>query len=242
MDFKETLANLFRPALRPHERSLENTLDAAWRAQIAESYESALALLDRALEIARSAPDQAAEVVTQLHRSEIYVAQGRYDDADQLLRALLDGARGDTQRSYIHSMIGVLAQARGDASGARTAFEKALELARRAESPAAEGRALGHLGESYLRDDNASYAAHLLHDALPRLATAGDAELNSSFTGSLGLAMIQNGQTSDGQHLLERALRVAEQTNYHAYERRWGLVLGDRALLEGPYTEPYSYD
>ncbi|MCC6805063.1 MAG: tetratricopeptide repeat protein [Anaerolineae bacterium] len=241
MDLKGTLANLFRPALRPHERALENKLDAAWKAQIAENYDAALELLERALEVARSAPDQAAEVVALLHKAEIYTAQARYDAADELLRALLTGARGDTQRSYIHSGIGMLAQARGDMAGARSAFEQAVNLARRAVSSAAEGRALGLLAGTYLHEGNASYAAHLLNEALPRLAAAGDNELNSLLTGLLGLAMIQNGQVSDGQHALERALRLAEQAGYRIYERRWGQVLGDRALDEGRYPEAYSY-
>lgn len=240
MDFKETLANLIRPALRPYERALENSLDAAWRAQLAENYDSALELLDRALEMARSAPDQAAEVVALLHRSQVFALQGRFADADQLLQSLLASAQGDTQRSYIHSQIGAVAQLRGDWAGARTAFEQALTLARSADSSAAEGRALGHLGGTYLREGNASYAAHLLHDALPKLSAAGDAELSSPFTGSLGLAMIQNGQVSEGQQLLERALRVAEGTGDRIYERHWGQVLGDRALDEGRYADAHA--
>lgn len=241
MDFKETLASLFRPALRPHERALENALDAAWRAQLAETYDTALELLQRAQEIAHSAPDQAAEVVALLHKSEIYTIQARYDEADQLLQTLLADARGDTQRSYIHSMMGVLALAQGDLPGARSALEQALDLARRSGSSAAEGRALGHLGDTYLREGNASYAAHLLHEALPKLEAASDTELNSLLTGLVGLALIQNGQEGEGQHLLERALRSAEQTNYRLYERRWGQVLGDRALAEGRYPEAHTF-
>lgn len=241
MDFKETLASLFRPALRPHERALENTLDTAWKAQLAEEYDSALTQLERALEIARNASDQAAEVVALLHKSEIYIQQERYPAADELLQALLTSARSDTQRSYIYSGIGVLAQARGDMTGARAAFEQAINLARRAASSAAEGRALGLLGGIYLREGNASYATHLFNEALPKLDTAGDNEHNSLLTGLLGLALIQSGQVSEGQHALERALRLAEQAGYRAYERRWGQVLGDRALDEGRYPEAYTF-
>ncbi len=241
MSLKETLANFVRPALRPHERALEDALDAAWKAQLAESYDSALELLERALQIARSAADQAAEVVALMHKAEIYILQKRYDDADQLLQTLLADAQGDTQRSYITSGIGVLAQARGDWVGAREAYERALDYARKAESGGAEGRALGHLGETYLHDGNASYGARLLGDALPKLAAMGDDEQTSALTGLLGLASIQNGQEAEGQHLLDRALRLAEQSGDRIYERQWGLLLGDRALAEGRFQDAHAY-
>ncbi|MFN8562210.1 MAG: hypothetical protein U0703_11450 [Anaerolineae bacterium] len=183
MDFKETLANLFR-ALRPHERSLENTLDAAWRAQIAGYADSALALLDRALEIARSAPMSCRGRHPATPQRDLRRSGALRRRRPTAARALLDGARGDTQRSYIHSMIGVLAQARGDASGARTAFEKALELARRARSPAAEGRARSS-GRKLSAATTTPAAPPICSTRCPELATAGDAELNSSFTGSL---------------------------------------------------------
>ena len=71
MDFKGTLASLLRPALQPRDRELRALLDSAWKAQMAEDYPLALETLDRAIQLAKQSPDQAAEVVAQLHRSEI---------------------------------------------------------------------------------------------------------------------------------------------------------------------------
>ena len=206
MDFKETLANWIRPALHPHERELQAVLDSAWQAQMAEDYPAALETLDRALEIARKADDQAAEVVALLHKSEIFMRQGRYADAEQLNQDTLRDAKGQTQRSYINTMMGMVAQAQGDTIGARAAYERALDTAREAGSEAAEGRALGRLADIYLHDKNASYAARLLKDALPKLAKADDAEPSSYFTGLLGQALIESGQEIEGQQLLDRAL------------------------------------
>lgn len=241
MDFKGSLANLLRPALRPRDRELQETLDAAWKAQMAEDYATALETLDRAMGIAREAPDQAAEVVALLHKSEIYMRQGRYADAAQLNQQTLNAAQGDTQRSYICTMIGMVAQAKGDWAGARAGYERALDYARAAGSNAAEARALGRLADVYLHDSNASYAIHLLHDALPKLAAAGDDEPASYFTGLLGQALIQSGQEAEGQQQLDRALRIAEQMGYKGYGRHWAGVLGERALNEGRYQDAHDY-
>ena len=241
MDFKGSLASLLRPALKPRDRELQETLDAAWKAQMAEDYTTALETLDHAIEISRQAPDQAAEVVALLHKSEIFMRQGRYTDAEQLNQQTLKDALGNTQRSYIYTMIGMVAQAQGDWLNARAGYERALETAREAGSSAAEARALGRLADVYLHDSNASYAIHLLKDALPKLAAAGDDEPSSYFTGLLGQALIQSGQEAEGQHFLDRALRIAEQMGYRGYARHWAGVLGERALNEARYQDAHNY-
>jgi len=241
MDFKGSLANLLRPALRPRDRELQETLDAAWKAQMAEDYATALETLDRAMVIAHEAPDQAAEVVALLHKSEIYMRQGRYADAEQLNQQTLKDAQGNTQRSYIYTMIGMVAQAKGDWAGARAGYERARDYALDAGSSAAEARALGRLADVYLHDSNASYAIRLLRDALPKLAAAGDDEPSSYFTGLLGQALIQSGQEAEGQALLDRALRIAEQMGYKGYGRHWAGVLGERALNEGRSQDAHGY-
>ncbi|MEP7292793.1 MAG: tetratricopeptide repeat protein, partial [Chloroflexota bacterium] len=78
-------------------------------------------------------------------------------------------------------------------------------------------------------------------DALPKLSDAGDAEPSSYFTGLLGQALIQSGQDAEGQQLLDRALRIAEQMGYRGYARHWAGVLGERALDEARYADAHTY-
>jgi tetratricopeptide (TPR) repeat protein len=241
MNFKETLGKLLYPALRPTHRELQTALEAAWQAQMAEDYSTALATLERAIALARETGDQAAEVVAVLHKSEIFMRQGRYAEAEAINQSALNNAKGQTQRSYIQTMIGMVAQAQGDNVNARAAYERALDDARAAGSEAAEGRALGRLADMYLQDKNASYAIRLLKEALPKLAVAGDNEPTSYFTGILGQAMIESGQDVEGQHLLDRALRIAEQMGYKGYARHWASVLGDRAMNEARYSDAHGY-
>ncbi len=239
MNFKETLSGLIRPSLRPQHPALRAAVEEARRAKFAEDYVAAMTLFERAEAQARTLQDTAAVVEIRLHESEIFMRQGRFDDADSRLQRLLQDASDDTQRAYIYTLIGRVAQARGDWAAAHTAYERALDDARAAGFAGAEGRALGDLGDTYLHDHNASYAAHVLTEALPKLAD--DPELTSYFTGLLGQAMIQNGQDSEGQHLLDSALKIAEQMNYRVYERYWAAVLAERALNEGRYQDAYAY-
>ena len=71
---------------------------------------------------------------------------------------------------------------------------------------------MSHLADTYLHDGNASYAAHLLREALPKLTMPSDVEMSSYFVGLLGQALIQNGQEAEGHHLIGRALGISEGT------------------------------
>ncbi len=241
MNWKNTLASLLRPAVRPQNAGLRGALEAGQQAKFAEDYDRALELLDRASGLARQTGDRAAETVAELHKSEIHMRQGRHDEAEAANKRILASAPDDIHRSYTYTLMGMVAQSQGDWVTARADYERGVELARAAHSDSAEGRALGRLGDTYLHDANASYAAHLLRDALPKLANSGDVEPSSYITGLMGLALIASGQDAEGQHLLDRALRIAEQLGYRGYERHWALLLGDHALEEGRYQDAYTY-
>ena len=233
-----------KPARNPEAQALREALEAGRRAKFAEEYDTALESLGRAVEIARTAGDPAAVAVVALHQAEVLVRLGRWDDAETLLRDIEATARKldqPVQIAYILATQGSLAQERGDWTTARDLYEQALEIARRTHSTGAEGRALGHLGDTYLHEGNASYAAHILRDAVPKLNASGDIELTSYFLGLLGQALIQSGQEVEGQHLLGRALQVAEQIHYRYYERYWALLMGERAAAEARYHDAYAH-
>ncbi|MFO7321872.1 MAG: tetratricopeptide repeat protein [Chloroflexota bacterium] len=223
---------------------MREALEDGRRAKFSEDYERALASLGRAVEIAEAAGDPAAVAVAALHQAEVYIRLQRWDDAAALLARIEATARQveqPVQIAYVLATRGTLAQERGDWAGARALYEEALSLARQAQSGGAEGRALGHLADCYLAEGNASYAAHLLQEAMPKLNASGDIELNSYFIGRLGQALIESGQEVEGQHLLVRALQMAEQFRYRYYERFWSLELGKRAYEEGRYQEALQH-
>lgn len=240
MKFKELFSGLANPL--PQPSPLRDLVDQGRRAKYAEDYPKARDLFDRALSMAeRGHVDSQTLAVIATHRADIMAHQGQFAEAERMLTDLQPRIQSEGQRSYLYSAAGTLAQRRGDANAAREHYERALKAARAGGVPGAEGRALGYLASTYLQEGNASYAAHLLRDSLPKLNTAGDIELSSFFVGMLGEALIQSGQDVEGGHLLTRALQLAEQIGYREYERRWSMALGARALDEARYADARGY-
>ncbi|NDJ63116.1 MAG: tetratricopeptide repeat protein [Chloroflexi bacterium] len=242
MDFRDRLSGLFRANLpQLNKQALQIALDRGRKAKLAEDYDEALGALDEALTQARAAQDPAALTIVTLHHAEVLIQQARWDEARAVLSEIRERPQSDIQLAYAHNGLGAVAQAQGQWPEARSEYERALKYARSGGAAGAEGRALGQLAGTYLQEGNASYAIHLLRDALPKLNVAGDVEMSSAFVGMLGQAMIQSGQDVEGQHLLERALRLAEQIDYRLYERHWSLVLAGRAASEGRYTDARAH-
>lgn len=227
----------------PEAQAMREALDAGRRAKFSEDYLRALDHLGRAVTIAQEAGDTAAVAVVALHQAEALLRLRRWDEARALLAPVHEAAKAGNQAvqiAYILCVYGMIEQEQGHWAKARAHYEEALSVARSAQAVGAEGRALGHLGDTYLHDGNASYAAHLLRDSLPKLNASGDIELSSYFVGRLGEALIQSGQEVEGHHLLGRALQLAEHIHYRYYERMWALALGERALKEARYHDAYA--
>ena len=228
----------------PENDALREALETGQRAKRAEEYPQALEALQSAMNLAHTAPNSTAIAVIALNQAEVYIQQKAWSKADQLLQKTVQNAREidqKTQMAYLLSTQGRLAQAQGNWEKAQSLYEEALETAQSANAMGAEGRALGLLADTYLHDDNASYAIHLLREALPKLNMTGDIELSSAFVGQLGEALIVSGNETEGTQLLDRALRLARQIGYKQYERHWSIVLGKRALREGNFSDSYAH-
>lgn len=229
---------------RTERVALHEALALAQRQRRAEDYTAALANLDRAGQIAHLADDPAALTAVDLQRAEIYALQGRWADAEALLLQLRHSAQTNANRvqmAYTLSALGALAWARGDHDEARAFYEQAVTVAQAAGSPGAEGRAQAHLADLYLAEGNASYAAHLLKDAIPRLNMGGDLDSLMHYVGRLGEAFIANGQEAEGERLLHRALRLAERLHDRPNERRWALALAARDLAAQRLDDAYRH-
>jgi tetratricopeptide (TPR) repeat protein len=218
---------------QPADQAIRQWIEAAQHAKRSEDYDRALSLFDKAAHQAETARDLHAAAVIDLYRAEIYIQRQDWPAAEHLLLKLRHTAQTHglhTHLSYALSALGTLAQAQGDWPEARAYYEQALKVGQTAHSLGGEARALGHLADTYLHENNASYAVHLLRDALPRLNMSGELEWSSYFVGRLGEALIATGQDDEGERLLYRALRLAEQTSQRRFERRWALALGERLL------------
>jgi tetratricopeptide (TPR) repeat protein len=221
---------------------LRAVIETARTAKLDEDYPRALSALDDALELIKEGYDSAGAVVIFLQKGDIYTRTGDYDAAERALEAARAKA-GDQkiQLAYVVGARGFLAFTRGDYDSAHALYEESLAMARETGSSGAEGRAQGMRGQLFLHEGNASYAVHLLREALPKLSAASDIELSPLFLGLLGEASIETGQAGEGVHLIERALSLSEQMRDKASERRWALALGERALQEARLTDARMY-
>ncbi len=228
----------------PRGDAVREALEQGQRAKSAEDYEQALAALNRAGQFVQEKRDFTGMSVVALQKAEVFILQERWAEAGELLATVRQRAQVSNQKAqaaYALDMLGVMAQAQESWDSARQYYEQALNVARAVGATGAEGRALGHLGDTYLREGNASYASHLLREALPKLSATNDLQLSTHFVGLLGQAFIQMGQEVEGVQLLNRALRLAKQVNDQRYERYWSLVLGARSLDEGRYEDAHKY-
>jgi tetratricopeptide (TPR) repeat protein len=242
MGLVERLAELL--GLNRHESQfsgtpgLRDSIETARKAKFSEDYPQALAALDRALALLNPQMDSAAAVVILLQQADVCTRMGAFSEAAAVLDAALQCA-GDhkVQIAYIAAAQGMLELAQDEPDAARAHYDRALQIARDIGSLGAEGRARGLLGQLALLEGNATYAHHLLPDALSKLNDAADIELTPLFLGLLGQAHIELGRAAEGSQLIERALHLAASMGDRVSERRWSIVLAERAFNEGRLPE-----
>lgn len=216
--------------------TLRHLLDQGRIFKRAERYGEALTTLEQATHIEALQQNPGLLALVEISRADIFIQQARWHDAESLLTRLKNlFSPNDRPTAYVLDTFGVLAQAQGEWDAAREYYEKARTTARQTGTEGAEGRAEGHLADTYMQEGNASYSVHLLKEALNKLNSSGDVELSSYFTGRLGEALIATGQDGQGRQLLGRALRIAQQMKHRLYERRWHLVLAEQAMLLDSY-------
>ncbi len=207
---------------------LRDLLEQGRQLRRAEQYDEALYAYNQAGTLAEMVNQDSALTAIELHKVEILTRKGDWVEAEETLLRL-ESLAAEGHRAYVKGALGVLAQSQDDWDGARQYYEDARELAQQTEAVGAEGRSLGHLADTYMHEGNASYAAHLLQEALVKLDESGDIELSSYFVGRLGQALIASGQQQEGLEMLGRALRMAEDMEYLEYVRRWRLALAVEA-------------
>jgi tetratricopeptide (TPR) repeat protein len=231
------------PSATGHE-TLQTLLERMKRYKRSGDYDKALQEIERATQMIsgyeQSLVNESLPFALRLHTADIYTQQKRYVDAQNLLLQLQNEAESHKQKAYLAYVLmalGSLSQDQAQWELARDYYERALRVGKEYKLVGAEGRAQGHLADTYLNEGNASFATYLLQEAIPKINTSGDMELSSYFVGRLGESLIIQGKKSEGQNLIGRALRIAEQMEYRQYQIRWRNVLAVEAMGEGLYDE-----
>lgn len=227
----------------PNTSETFRLISAGQRAKNMEDYELALNFFDQA--IAMIQQDDPVGIIPgiQLFKAETLIEQGALDTAETLLLDLHRNSLKDstpTNRSYILTALGRVTHAKGDNEVALAYYEQAQTSAQKSNMAGAEGRALGFMAALYLAQNNASYATHLLEQAVHKINLDGDMEYNSLFIGYLGQAKIDSGHEAEGEGFLYKAVIFAEVMQNHRMERHWRLFLGNRMMKKSQFDEAYK--
>ena len=247
MDFLKRVGDwlgIAPPKQKPDVASITNLIDLGRQARYAENYANALDIFEKSIALAQSQQDTRALAIAQLNVADTYIQLKRFDEALLLLtdlRADTESRQHVTPLAYTVCLIGYWHQVQGDWEQARKSYNEALGIAQKANAIGAIGRAKGHLAETYLREENATYAEHLLHDALPLLDDTNDVELISHFIGQYALTMLKLGRDVDGDRLLETALRRAQQLKFVTQIRHWQRILAERKLETHDYKPAFEH-
>ncbi len=247
MDFLKRVGDwlgIAPPKQKPDVAVITDLIDLGRKARYAENYSNALDIFEQSVALAKSKKDTRALSIAQLNIADTYIQLQRYDEALSLLQELqadTEARQHFTPLAYTLCLIGYYHQLQGDWEQARETYEHALTIAQKANANGAIGRAKGHLAETYLREENATYAEHLLHDALPLLDDTNDIELISHFIGQYALTMLQLGREVDADRLLETALRRAQQLEFITQIRHWQRVLAERKLSKNDYKSAFEH-
>lgn len=247
MNFFKRISNwlgIAPPKQKPDVMTVNDLIDLGRQARYQENYANALDIFEKSVGIAQSRQDVTGLVTAQLNIADTYIQMERFDEAKLLLHDLeadTEDRKHYTPLAYALCSLGYLRQVQEDWIGAREYYNQALSIAEKTGADGAKGRAKGHLADTFLREGNATYADHLLRDALPLLDQTNDIELYSHFMGQYALTMIELGHDTDGDRLLETALQRAQRLEFKTEMRKWHCVLGERKLYQLDYQSAFQH-
>lgn len=230
---KSLLAGLFSRTAALSHSPWQTAFDTGRMARASEQFDVALAAFERARDLAHGDSQRAA--ADQL-RAETLIEAGQLDKASALIAQIRAAANG-AGRVYALIAAGLLSQAQGRLDEAHSLLEDAQDIARANALAGAEGRAACHLADIYLSEGNASYAAHLLREALPHLTAVTDIDWSPYFVARLGQALFASGDEIEGLQLVQRGLELADAAGNHRCQRMWTLFLGEIAVDNRRYAD-----
>ena len=224
--------------------ALKDLLELGRQARYTENYHNALEIFRNAEQLAESRNESTALVIARLNIADTYLSMEQFNEAEDMLIDLendTEDRQHHTPLAYTLCLTGYMHQLQDNWELARTYYNRALAIAERHNTEGALGRAKGHIAETYLREGNATYAEHLLREALPLLDKTDDVELASQFVGQYALTLLELGRNADGDRLLETALSRSQRLNHRQQIRHWNHVLGQRKLEQQDYQAAFLH-
>lgn len=243
MSFFRRIAGGQKAAI-PHTAILNELVEKARKAQYQEDYPEALRLLDEARATIHKGEDNRAELDISFGQADVFMAMGRYEEAESLLQDLRKQCEIREMKAplaYTLSSLGQLAQKQCLWDKAQNYYEAARAIGQSLRTTGAAGRAAAHLADLHLQEGNANYAVYLLEDALPKLDKSGDRELIAYFQGRLGLAYMQTGNREQGLRALMAGLDMAQRLQHRGQMRFLEILIGQGLVETGDYRRARSH-
>ncbi|MFZ4825737.1 MAG: tetratricopeptide repeat protein [Phototrophicaceae bacterium] len=222
--------------------SVATLMKDANRAKHAENYEEALDLLDRAMEVADELENTRHVLTLALRQADILIEMKQYENAQTVLRTLVDSTSLDTQpetNAHAQTSLAYSELVQGNLESARTLLEN---LRTGTKDPHLIWRAEGYLARVYMLEGNGHYALRLLTDpTLSSFSMMDDAESFMLFSSWIAQIHGESQQFDLSILNLEHALNLATKYHLRKFERELGLMLAQVQLQQGLAEEAYQH-
>lgn len=191
--------------------------------------EECVAVVDRALQVARGATNRAT---LMRYRAIALRHLGRANEARQILEIaqhVAEEAGPSVHLGRVHMALGVLEMYHGDRTAGRRHLEAARAVQHRLGAKLDEAVVLAELGTLAFLGGDAADAVHLLERALAPLREAGASGVYGVYLVNLGVVELGAGRLDSAGRHLEEALEVHRRLGATRFE---ALALGNLALVE----------
>ncbi|HEX8792316.1 MAG TPA: serine/threonine-protein kinase [Polyangiaceae bacterium] len=178
-------------------------------------YPGALALQDRALELARQVGDQYRTGGLITGRGLVLADMGRFDEARGAFddaRALYESIKDTEGVAHNTGNAAEMRMARGEMSGVRDAFAHALELHRRIGMKQGMAEQTLNLGWATFLEGDVDVAGKTIADAMEQSNAIGDEEIKRDALIRRGRLSFARDDTGGAAKDLDEAVAIAERT------------------------------
>ena len=211
-------------------------------AKHAENYEEALDLLDHAMEVADALENTRQVLALALKQADVLIELERYENAQTVLRTLIDSTSIHSQpETHIHAQTSLAYSElmQGNLENARTRLENLRTLTK---NPQLLWRAEGYLARVYMLEGNGHYALRLLTDCmLASYSIIDDAAWFVLFSSWIAQIHCESEQIDSCILQLQQALTLASKHHLKKFERELGLMLAQVQLQHGLAEEAYQH-
>lgn len=233
------------PSSDPIQDTIDQTLLQAQQMEKSGQWTLALETYRGGMQFARQYGKSRAEQFFLSGMGKAHTQMQDYVAAEKIFNEALNVARHLEDKGLLArslNNLGELQVLQGNLTTAQQFHEDALTYAKISSDPETYILVLENLARDYRTQNNASYAVHLLKQALQQAQIAPNSfALMASIYGKLGETVLLTEDKASAEDYLKQALRFSQQTARYDLAVRWYLALGNLAREDGRFNEAMSH-